>query len=117
MKKMLLGIFIILLFGVPAQAGNAKKVLIIASNVADMGDPEKHEARNDLWEYAPPYHVFVSPNSGNFSNMVGGEINTLVGEFFDFVGRSSHIIKIITNKPSTIQAVFFVLFPAISPLF
>jgi putative intracellular protease/amidase len=24
-----------------------------------MGDPEQHDARNNLWEYAPPYHVFV----------------------------------------------------------
>lgn len=44
----------------PTHASNAKKILIIASNVKDMGDPEKHDARNDLWEYAPPYHVFVS---------------------------------------------------------
>ena len=37
-----------------------KKVLIVASNKTDMGDAEKHEARNDLFEFAPPYHVFVS---------------------------------------------------------
>jgi hypothetical protein len=26
----------------------------------DMGDAEKHDARNNLWEVAPPYHIFVS---------------------------------------------------------
>ncbi|GGW76229.1 type 1 glutamine amidotransferase domain-containing protein [Alteromonas halophila] len=43
-----------------AQAETPKKVLIIASNKIDMGDADKHEARNDLFEFAPPYHVFVS---------------------------------------------------------
>ena len=37
---------------VAAQPG--KKVLIVASNMVDMGDAEKHEARNDLFEFAPP---------------------------------------------------------------
>ena len=46
-------------FAIPAQATDAKKILIIASNVEDMGDPDKHDARNNLWEYAPPYHIFV----------------------------------------------------------
>lgn len=36
-----------------------KRILIGVSNVADMGDPEKHEAKNNLWEVAPAYHVFV----------------------------------------------------------
>jgi putative intracellular protease/amidase len=35
------------------------RILIAVSNVADMGDPERHEAKNNLWEVAPPYHVFV----------------------------------------------------------
>ncbi len=43
-----------------ANAEPTKKILIIASNMVDMGDPEKHDARNNLWEFAPPYHVFVS---------------------------------------------------------
>jgi putative intracellular protease/amidase len=51
----------------------AKKILIVASNVVDAGDPDKTDARNNLWEIAPPYHVFamngfevdfVSPNGG-----------------------------------------------------
>lgn len=32
-----------------------KKELIIVSNMVDMEDPEKHDARNNLWEFAPPY--------------------------------------------------------------
>ncbi len=36
------------------------KILIIVSNTEDMGDPEKHFAGNNLWEVAPPYHIFVS---------------------------------------------------------
>ena len=48
-------------FAVPAAAAQpVKKVLIVASNKLDMGDAEKHEARNDLFEFAPPYHVFLS---------------------------------------------------------
>ena len=43
-----------------AKEDNNKKILIIVSNVVDMGDPEKHDARNNLWEVAPPYHVFIS---------------------------------------------------------
>lgn len=42
-----------------AFAAAKNKVLFVASNVLDMGDPEQHDARNNLWEYAPPYHVFV----------------------------------------------------------
>ena len=61
MKNLVLALGIILIgFALPAQAGDAKKILIIASNLEDMGDPDKHDARNNLWEYAPPYHIFVS---------------------------------------------------------
>jgi hypothetical protein len=49
----------ILLISSSSHAEPAKKVLIIASNIIDMGDPEKHDARNNLWEVAPPYHIFV----------------------------------------------------------
>lgn len=62
-----------------AIAEPRKKVLIVASNAIDMGDPEKHDARNNLWEYAPPYHIFfnhgfdidfVSPQGGNVEFMM-----------------------------------------------
>jgi len=76
--------------GTSAHAGNAKKVLIIASNVTDMGDPEKHEARNDLWEYAPPYHVFVLHGYGvDFASPLGGAVPFMR----DPVGISSYTIK------------------------
>lgn len=53
-------LFITSLFSVNANSEAQKKILIVASNKVDMGDADKHEARNDLFEFAPPYHVFVS---------------------------------------------------------
>ena len=43
-----------------AIAEPKKKVLIVASNMINMGDPEQHDARNNLWEFAPPYHIFLA---------------------------------------------------------
>lgn len=42
-----------------AAAEKPNKILIIASNVRDAGDMDKTDARNNLWEVAPPYHMFV----------------------------------------------------------
>ncbi|MFS1526424.1 type 1 glutamine amidotransferase domain-containing protein [Microbulbifer sp. 2304DJ12-6] len=68
----------------------AKKILIIASNVEDMGDPEKHDARNNLWEYAPPYHIFVSHGyEVEFVSPSGGKIPFMM----DPLGISSYTIK------------------------
>ncbi len=67
-----------------------KKVLIVVSNMTHMGDPEQHEARNDLFEVAPPYHVFVSHGySVDFVSPQGGEV------FFmrEPLGISSYTIK------------------------
>lgn len=76
--------------GAPAHTDNKKKVLVIASNVADMGDPEKHDARNDLWEYAPPYHVFVSHGYDvDFVSPLGGPVPFKR----DPLGISSYTIK------------------------
>ena len=50
----------ILLISFSSTATPPKKILIIASNMIDMGDAEKHDARNNLWEVAPPYHIFLS---------------------------------------------------------
>ena len=67
-----------------------KKILIIASNVEDMGDPDKHDARNNLWEYAPPYHVFVSHGYDvDFSSPNGGHVPFMM----DPLGISSYTIK------------------------
>jgi putative intracellular protease/amidase len=58
------------------QAEEVKKVLIMVSNMIDMGDPEKHEARNDLFEVAPPYHVFVNHGYDvDFVSPQGGEVH------------------------------------------
>lgn len=72
------------------HSSNAKKILIVASNLTDMGDPEKHEARNDLWEYAPPYHVFVSHGYVvDFVSPLGGSVPFMR----DPLGISSYTIK------------------------
>lgn len=73
-----------------AEEGNDKKILIIVSNTLDMGDPEKHDARNNLWEVAPPYHVFLSHGyKVDFSSPKGEKV-----EFsMDPIGISSYAIK------------------------
>ena len=50
----------ILLISTITHAVPSKKVLIIVSNMIDMGDADKHDARNNLWEVAPPYHIFLN---------------------------------------------------------
>ena len=72
------------------SAEPAKKVLIIASNMIDMGDPEKHDARNNLWEVAPPFHVFASHGFDvEFASPNGGEVKFMM----DPIGISSYAIK------------------------
>jgi len=73
-----------------SYAEEPKKVLIIASNMIDMGDSEKHDARNNLWEVAPPYHIFVSHGfEVDFVSPKGGSV-----EFnMDPIGISSYTIK------------------------
>lgn len=78
------------LFTTNVQAESGKKVLIIASNMVDMGDPEKHDARNNLWEFAPPYHIFVSHGFDvDFVSPKGGEVEFMM----DPLGISSYTIK------------------------
>lgn len=73
-----------------APAASGKKVLIIASNQVDMGDPEKHDARNNLWEFAPPYHIFVSHGfEADFVSPQGGKVEFMM----DPLGISSYTIK------------------------
>lgn len=67
-----------------------KKVLIIASNMVDMGDPEKHDARNNLLEVAPPYHVFLGHGYDvDFASPNGGKVEFMM----DPLGISSYTIK------------------------
>jgi putative intracellular protease/amidase len=72
-----------------AQAGKGK-ILIIASNVQDMGDAGKHDARNNLWEFAPPYHVFVMHGyQVDFVSPKGGDVPFML----EPVGMMSYSIK------------------------
>lgn len=91
MKKIIMAISLILIGIVfPAYASAAKKILIIASNIEDMGDSEKHDARNNLWEYAPPYHIFVSHGYAvDFASPAGGVVPFMM----EPLGISSYTIK------------------------
>lgn len=78
------------LFATNALAKPTKKVLIVVSNMVDMGDPEKHDARNNLWEFAPPYHIFFSHGfEVDFVSPKGGEVKFMM----DPIGISSYTIK------------------------
>ena len=80
----------ILFTSVSVNAVSAKKVLIIVSKMTDMGDAEKHDARNNLWEVAPPYHVFVSHGfEVDFVSPDGGKVEFMM----DPLGISSYTIK------------------------
>lgn len=73
-----------------ALAAAKGKVLFVASNVLDMGDPEQHDARNNLWEYAPPFHVFVMHGYEiDFVSPQGGPVEFMM----DPLGISSYAIK------------------------
>ena len=91
MKNLVLALGIIFIgFVLPAQAGDGKKILIIASNLEDMGDSDKHDARNNLWEYAPPYHIFISHGYAvDFASPAGGVVPFMM----DPLGISSYTIK------------------------
>ena len=77
MKRFKILLLSLLLFNTgELQAEEVKKVLIMVSNMIDMGDLEKHEARNDLFEVAPPYHVFVNHGYDvDFVSPQGGEVH------------------------------------------
>jgi len=80
----------ILFLSTNLNAEPTKKVLIIVSNMIDMGDAEKHDARNNLWEVAPPYHVFVNHGFDvDFVSPEGGVVKFMM----DPLGISSYTIK------------------------
>lgn len=90
MKLLATILFITALLATNALAEPSKKVLIVASNMIDMGDPENHDARNNLWEFAPPYHIFVSHGfEVDFVSPKGGEVQFMM----DPLGISSYTIK------------------------
>lgn len=73
-----------------AFAAGKGKVLFVASNLLDMGDPAQHDARNNLWEYAPPFHVFVMHGyEVDFVSPRGGRVEFMM----DPMGISSYAIK------------------------
>ena len=73
-----------------AIAEPTKKVLFVVSNKVDMGDLEKHDARNNLWEFAPPYHIFISHGfEVDFVSPEGGKVEFMM----DPIGISSYTIK------------------------
>ncbi|WP_338518206.1 type 1 glutamine amidotransferase domain-containing protein [Alteromonas gracilis] len=90
MKLIKLLLISVALISMASHAESQKKVLIIASNMVDMGDPEKHEARNNLLEFAPPYHVFVSHGFDvDFVSPKGGKVEFMMSPH----GISSYTIK------------------------
>lgn len=91
MKKTILAVLSVLFFIACSNDKNEKgRILIIVSNTEDMGDPEKHFAGNNLWEVAPPYHIFVSHGyKVDFLSPTGEKVPFSM----DPMGISSYTIK------------------------
>ena len=91
MKKSFIALISLLIyFSCKTENTEKGRILIIVSNTEDMGDPEKHFAGNNLWEVAPPYHVFVSHGyKVDFLSPTGGKVPFSM----DPVGISSYTIK------------------------
>ena len=99
-----------------ALAEAPKKILIVASNLIDMGDPDKHDARNNLWEVAPPYHIFVSHGyEVDFVSPKGGKVEFSMDplgisaysiKYENFLGRASKSLTPSQVKPEDYQGVF-----------
>lgn len=91
MRKTLLAVFILLIFiSCKKEITEKGRILIIVSNTEHMGDPEKHFAGNNLWEVAPPYHIFVSHGyKVDFTSPTGGKVPFSM----DPLGISSYSIK------------------------
>ena len=118
MLKTTIMFFAFLLFGAHglAEAAPKGRVLIVVSNMEDMGDPEKHDARNNLWEYAPPYHVFYSLGyEVDFVSPKGGEVHFMMDplgissytiKYENFLGKANNSLKPENIDPSQYLAVF-----------
>lgn len=91
MKKIILAFLFILNFAACINEKPEKeRILIIVSNTEHMGDPEKQFAGNNLWEVAPPYHIFVSHGyEVDFVSPTGGNVPFSM----DPLGISSYTIK------------------------
>lgn len=89
-NKLLLLLILIVIISCKNEKTEKGRVLFVVSNTEDMGDPEKHFAGNNLWEVAPPYHVFVSHGyKVDFVSPTGGKVPFSM----DPVGISSYTIK------------------------
>lgn len=90
LNQMLGLFFTFLITSINVNAADSKKVLILVSNVADMGDIDKHDARNNLWEVAPPFHIFTSHGfTVDFASPTGKKVEFMM----DPLGISSYAIK------------------------
>lgn len=99
-----------------ALAAEKNRVLFVASNVLDMGDPEQHDARNNLWEYAPPFHVFVmhgyevdfvSPQGGPVEFMMDPlGISSYAIKYENFLGKAENTLKPSQIDVAQYQAVY-----------
>lgn len=86
-------LLVMLLFGASASASGAgRKVLMIFSSGAPMGETT---ARNNLWEYAEPHHVFVMHGyTVDFVSPSGGRVPfSLDVDEADPPGMVSYTIK------------------------
>lgn len=99
-----------------SDSPSAKRILIVVSNVVDMGDEEAHDARNNLWEVAPPYHVFlihdyevdfVSPTGGNVEfSMDPLGISSYTIKYEGFMDRANNSLAPSDVVPGDYDAVF-----------
>jgi putative intracellular protease/amidase len=99
-----------------AFAATNNKVLFIVSNMLNMGDPEQHDARNNLWEYAPPFHIFVmhgyevdfvSPRGGPVEFMMDPlGISSYAIKYENFLGKAGNTLKPSQIDTAQYQAVF-----------
>lgn len=108
--------FLLPLVPIAVLGAPAGKVLFVVSNMSDMGDPEKHDARNNLWEYAPPHHifvmhgyevVFVSPRGGSVEfSMDPLGISSYTIKYENFLAKANGSLKPSEVDPRQYQAVF-----------
>ena len=92
MKRLILLLSTLCLSAVACAAGENRKVLMIFSNGAPMGDAT---AKNNLWEYAEPHHVFVMHGyTVDFVSPRGGQVPfSLDADETDPPGMVSYTIK------------------------
>ena len=91
MKNLFIVVLIaLILISCKNELAEKGSILIIVSNTEDMNDPEKHFAGNNLWEVAPPYHIFISHGyKVDFVSPTGEKVPFSM----DPIGISSYTIK------------------------